>query len=517
MIPETTEPDPEAASPEPQVTVRKLSKPPPPALKEKPAPATNEEPASVTNYGGKCIGKASKPQADGVDSSMQQSPQEPADSSPLERAQGSVFFSAASKSWWVRGANSFVPMDRILILKELISLGLNPEKNGESLSEVDRFLIETNKNPVNYSGPLAGHPAGIIVGPNERILVTEPCHVMEAQEGSCQIILRWLEELTGDDPRQFQTLLYWLHLRRKALLTSTWRPGQLLVLAGPAGCGKSFLQGQIITPLLGGRIVRPYRYMAGGTDFNADLFSAEHLSIEDESPSRDLQSRRRLGSQIKSMLFSKVQSCHPKGRTPIHLAPIWAMTLSVNEEPENLMVLPPLDESLADKIIILKCRKPTPPTYPAPDEMHALIAMVNNELPALAYYLDQLGIPPEFAEPRTGLRSFHNGEILEALNGLSPEAKLDQIITASILQSSTSWRGKALELETILTRSDSPWRHEAQRLFHFNTACGVYLARLAASMPDRYRKKTIRGDGIWEIGPELSKIPDSPTDEPWPF
>jgi len=290
-----------------------------------------------------------------------------------------------------------------------------------------------------------------------------------------------------------------------------------LVLAGPAGCGKSFLQSQIITPLLGGRIARPFRYMAGRTEFNVDLFSAEHLSIEDESPSRDPQSRRRLGSQIKSMLFSKVQSCHPKGRTPIHLTPIWAMTLSVNEEPENLMVLPSLEESLADKIIILKCSKPTPPAYPGTEEMHALIAMVNNELPALAYHLDRLGIPPEFAEPRTGLRSFHNSEILEELNGLSPEAKLDQIITASILQNSTSWRGKSLELEAILTRSDSPWEHEAQRLLYYSSACGVLLGRLAASMPDRYRKKTIRGEHIWEIGPELSKIPESPTKESCPF
>lgn len=44
MIPETTEPAPEAASQKLKVTVSKLPKPPPPAQKEKPAPATNEEP-----------------------------------------------------------------------------------------------------------------------------------------------------------------------------------------------------------------------------------------------------------------------------------------------------------------------------------------------------------------------------------------------------------------------------------------------------------------------------------------
>jgi len=250
--------------------------------------------------------------------------------------------------------------------------------------------------------------------------------------------------------------------------------------------------------------------MAGGTEFNAELFAAEHLSIEDESPARDLASRRALGNHIKSMLFSAVQSCHPKGRTAIHLTPIWAMSLSVNEEPENLMVLPPLDEALVDKIIILKCRKPEPPPG-HPEEMQALLLMVDRELPAFAHFLDTLTIPPDYAEPRTGLRHYHNPEIVEALQGLSPEAKLDQLITIAFFQDSTEWEGKALELETALTRWDAPWRHETQRLFTFNTACGVYLARLATAMPDRYQKRTLHGEHRW-----LIRAPKCPPDTTQP-
>ncbi|MFM2166298.1 MAG: hypothetical protein RIS79_669, partial [Verrucomicrobiota bacterium] len=160
--------------------------------------------------------------------------------------------------------------------------------------------------------------------------------------------------------------------------------------------------------------------------------------------------------------------------------------------------LPPIDETLADKLIILKCRKPEPPPG-HPEEMQALLQMVDRELPAFAHYLDTLSIPPDYAEPRTGLRHYHNPEIVEALQGLSPEAKLDQLITAAFFQDSTEWEGKSLELETALTRWDSPWRHEAQRLLSYNTACGVYLARLATAMPDRYRKRIVHGDPRWRI------------------
>lgn len=422
-------------------------------------------------------------------------------------ASESIQFSGATRSWWVRtSTGAFVEMDKPLVTKELIRLGVSPKPKDDGLSEVDQFLLRTAKDPVAYSGPLAGHKAGPIDHPNGRILVTQPCRPLQGIDAPCPDILEWLHQLTGRDERQFHTLLLWMHLRRRALLKGTWRAGQLLVLAGPAGCGKSFLQSKIITPLLGGRIARPYRYMNGGTEFNAELFAAEHLSIEDESPARDLASRRALGNHVKSMLFSAVQQCHPKGRTPINITPIWAMSLSVNQEPENLMVLPPIDETLADKLIILKCRKPEPPPG-HPEEMQALLLMVDRELPALAHYLDTLTIPPDYAEPRTGLRHFHNPEIVDALQGLSPEAKLDQLITAAFFQDSTEWEGKALELETALTRWDSPWRHEAQRLFSYNTACGVYLARLAAAMPDRYRKRVLHGEHRW-----LIRAPKCPPD-----
>ena len=427
-------------------------------------------------------------------------PEAPAETIPSANlALESIFFSGASRSWWVRTAtNTFVEMEKTLVVKELIRVGLSPKVKDDGLSEIDQFLLRANKEPVCYSGPLAGHQAGPIDHPNGRILVTQPCQPLQGVDAPCPSIMAWIHELTGQDERQFNTLLFWMHFRRRALLTNTWRPGQMLVLAGPRGCGKSFMQSQIITPLLGGRTSRPYRYMAGGTEFNAELFAAEHLCIEDESPARDLHSRRTLGCHIKSMLFSAVQSCHPKGRTALPLTPIWAMSLSVNQEPENLMVLPPIDDALTDKILILKCSKPSPPPG-HPEEMQALLLMVDQELAAFAHYLDTLTIPPDYTEPRTGLRHYHSAEIVEALQGLSPEAKLDQLVTTALLQDTNEWEGRALDLETTLTRWDSALKHEAQRLFTFSTACGVYLGRLAVAMPDRYRKRTIHGEHRWRI------------------
>ena len=61
---------------------------------------------------------------------------------------------------------------------------------------------------------------------------------------------------------------------------------------------------------------------------------------------------------------------------------------------------------------------------------------------------------------------------------------------------------KLADLETILR--DSKYAREADRLFRFNTACGVYLARLHEQDPHRIRKTKTNGKVRWEISPPPS-------------
>src|SRR5258708_40122450 len=96
--------------------------------------------------------------------------------------------------------------------------------------------------------------------------------------------------------------------------------------------------------------------MAGLTHFNKDLFAAEHLMIEDEVASTAIKHRRHFATRIKDFTVNEVQSCHAKGRDAISLRPFWRLTISLNDEPENLLILPPIDESLEDKIMLLKVR-----------------------------------------------------------------------------------------------------------------------------------------------------------------
>ena len=112
--------------------------------------------------------------------------------------------------------------------------------------------------------------------------------------------------MMDDDGIQLQYFYSWLklsleHLRARINNPNEspgFFPGQALALVGEKHAAKSLTQA-IITELLGGRCARPYQAMLGNTAFNADWFEAEHLCIEDEAPSTELRTRRKLGVGIK--------------------------------------------------------------------------------------------------------------------------------------------------------------------------------------------------------------------------
>ena len=102
----------------------------------------------------------------------------------------------------------------------------------------------------------------------------------------------------------------------------------------------------------------PYQYMTGMTPFNGEMFKAEHLVIEDNAASTDIRARRSFGSLLKTITVNDHQPCYAKGKQAVSLTPFCRLSISVNDEPENLMVLPPIDESIEDKLILLRQTAP---------------------------------------------------------------------------------------------------------------------------------------------------------------
>jgi hypothetical protein len=398
--------------------------------------------------------------------------------------------------------NGFVRINETNVKRYLREAGVSTKGlDGDLLSPVERELLRIQRErDVDYAGPLAGYEKGLAEIQGRRILVTDSFRLVAPVMKPFPTIESVLQNLFGD---QLPYFLGWLKCAYESLRDRRRTPGQAMCVAGPKDGGKSLAQ-SLITATLGGRSAKPYLFMSGQTAFNWDLFGAEHLMIEDDIASTDIRRRRDFGSQIKSITVNEVQSCHGKNRDAVALTPFWRISVTLNDEPEHMMILPPLDESLTDKVILLKAAKHPMPMDTSTNEGRAAFwAVLMNELPGFILHLTTFKIPIELKSQRFGVTHYHHPELLDALNELSPEHKLLGLVDSlDLFNCATSWRGTAEELKHLLL--DSPrTRSDAQQLLNWQNAIGTYLGRLASKRPDRISPIRENRQRAWVIHGEV--------------
>lgn len=407
-------------------------------------------------------------------------------------------------------SNRWLRLDRTQVKNRLRMRGYKPKVNkGEPLSECDREILKIEETmDVKYAGSLAGKKEGFYEEGGIRMLITAEPKMLEPKEGKCVVIDAFLNKLFADDEHdQVVYFLAWLKIAYESIINQEYRPGQALVIPGPRNCGKSFLQ-RIITVFLGGRAAKPYQFMVGQTNFNADLFEAEHLIIEDDQPQTDIRSRRNFGSKIKEFTVNRDHRLHAKGRDAVLLSPLWRMSISLNDEPENLLILPPLDESIQDKLIILRAVSGAIPEATSQGDYNRIWDDIEAELPHLAHQLLNWEIPEEIRDTRYGVKHFHNPKIVRELVSQAPEMHLLELIDAHLLLSDAEWSGSSEGLKTELMNKEGACGYESKKLLTWHRAAGTYLGRLEKLFPRRISRRRIDNGARseWTIKNEASLL-----------
>jgi len=361
--------------------------------------------------------------------------------------------------------------------------------------------IQTNRQ-ADIAMPLAGYPSGFIHSAGKRVLVTENAKALPGKDVPWTNLQKFLTQLLGEEALPYQ-LLWWSWARRN-IGNPLMLPGQCPFYIGESSIGKSLLQHRLTTTLLGGLSGDPYDAMTGGTSFNSELFEAVHLIIEDREFSRSHASRRDFGSQIKQMAVNTVRKCHPKGKPGVMLTPKWRCSISLNTETETVLAaLPPLDDSILDKIMIFKCSRPEYPVDMGTQSgWKAWSKIIEDELPGLAFHCDQMEFG-QYAAPRYGVRAWHDPTIMEQERESSPENILLEIMRndlPTIMQDKPEWAGTSTDLCSVLCGSAMNSHRLAQKVLgHYAVQnCGTYLGRLAKTN-NAITKQKIMGTNRWHI------------------
>jgi hypothetical protein len=411
---------------------------------------------------------------------------------------GTIFWEDTSEKYiHVREDGTWVKVNERVVMRLLRGaphlLSNRPPREG-GLSDLEVVLEEIrNKHAVMFSGPRAGYFAGKVLDHNgERFLVTASPTPIEPREGEFPRILALLDGMFGEgEPRII--FLAWLKDAVEGLRSGGERQtGKALVLAGPGDSGKSFVQDHIVTPLLGGRVVEPYLFMSGATTFSDSLAGCEHWKIEDQGHS-DPESRKDLAASLKQAVANGGITHHPKGKALRTVKAFRRLTISCNEEPKYLAILPFLDSSLEDKIVILRTSKGgIPEDHGDPEKQEAYRGDITRELPAFVHYILNLEIDPKF-KARFGVIGFKDAEILKKLEETEPYHQLGEILDETFEGMGTeSVEGSATKILALL--GNGPCARQIQALCRGSArAIGRHLASLVKVFPDRYQSRQLDG------------------------
>ena len=142
--------------------------------------------------------------------------------------------------------------------------------------------------------------------------------------------------------------------------------------------------------------------------------------MEDDNYETDHRSRQAFAASVKRITANVEQSYHKKNLPEQTMKPYWRLSISLNNEENNLAVLPELDPSLEDKLIVFKCERNEMPV-PTRGPGRTLEVAIEEELPAFLHYLrHEHNITPEFASKRYGIKAFVHPIIREELAQLDP-------------------------------------------------------------------------------------------------
>lgn len=323
-------------------------------------------------------------------------------------------------------------------------------RQGESISDMERVLLLTREQRYVHAvyPRLAGYKPGVHRVAGMNILVLEKGTEVLPVQGDPAPVLELVESRLGEH----QSMLFhaWMARGYRSLLMSApgkFKPGHCLILAGPANACKSLLQNNIITGMLG-RNGDPETYMFGLTRFNSELAEATHLQMEDPAASQVTVDRVKFGENIKKAVANKGQRVEPKFGNAARVVPFWRLSLSLNDDPDKLRILPLMTDDLTDKLLFFRVKGVSESPLPQPngteDEQEEYDRLITAALPAYGWWLlHEFAPPPEFLRGRFGCPAYADDQLMESINEDTPHEQLLRLLDLAEFREADD-RGKPL-------------------------------------------------------------------------
>jgi hypothetical protein len=271
--------------------------------------------------------------------------------------------------FWFNGSKYFkiiygwpmlIPKEQVVL--ELRRLGFSPKlKKGQALSEVEQAMLYICNDcrvdeiaPVVFSGERLVEFNGSRILNNCRAVPVKPAD--NGDPRNWPWIHKFLIPFFAKDDEGRETLPYFLAWFRRLYLASLHHrldQGQLLILLGPTGRGKTLLTNQIVGGAVGG-FADASKFLTGETGFNFSLGGAAAWVVDDAVSAATYADQRKFVELTKRCVANPRLEYEPKHYNAIPLPWAGRVMMSLNIDPNSLAALPTLDTSNRDKVIALR-------------------------------------------------------------------------------------------------------------------------------------------------------------------
>jgi hypothetical protein len=254
-----------------------------------------------------------------------------------------------------------------------------------------------------------------------------------------------------------------------------YTPGHILTICGSVGCGKSRLQTNILTPLLGGREGDPSPSLTGEDIFNSDLMESEHWAMEElKGASQKTVDRVNLSESLKAAAVEEKKRMRLMRTNPVTVYPFIRVTVTMNSAVDKMRAFPMLTNDFRDKVVMLKAeQRPLPMPTETPAEKKLFNDAVAAQMPAFCWWLlNEFQVPEELKvdengkrQTRFGFAGWQHPELAEQLFDDTPHAQLLRLIDDANLTHQINGTRKLWDLWYPLNQSGGklrggPWTLE---------------------------------------------------------
>ena len=367
----------------------------------------------------------------------------------------------AIEKYWFDGQNYFVELeggfhdykkdDVLLDLQCRHNLSARPGRH-ENVSESRRALhmIHTSKR-VSAGIPFAFTKARIVNHEGRKYFNTAlvkplaPCDESGEWGEFFPTTAAWMETMLGEE--QLKHELGWLAYAYKNAYAGKPKRGHAHFLCGPSNSGKTLYNTCVLGGLFGGGI-KASEYLCGKNDWTDHLFEFGMWLIDDEAPSESQSMHTAFTAKLKEHVANDTFLINGKHKKSGRAFWRGRISITLNDDPVSMRLLPDLDMSIKDKLMIFKCS-------PDFDFTQDVKSKVKEELPHFARWLLDYEIPKKQLELRFGVKAYINKTLEGMAIADSRYSHISELMNLYRRALSDPWEGTTSELLVVLGANEN--------------------------------------------------------------